>query len=69
MSEQLTVALTPTQRSLIVEGLRYLRSTRRYEFRDPLAPPDSGREQDIREIVGLLGQLNVEATSPVGAQH
>src|SRR5215467_3510250 len=35
MSEHVTLELTQHQRDLVLEGLRYIRSSRRYEFREP----------------------------------
>jgi hypothetical protein len=61
MAESLTVELTKHQRDLVLQGLRYVRSSRRLEFRDPLAPPDEQRESELREVAILMGQL--EGTS------
>jgi hypothetical protein len=61
MNESVTLILTPQQRELIAEGLRYLRSSRRYEFRDPLAPNDPRRDTDLKEIAGLMSRLDPEA--------
>lgn len=46
------------QRQLILEGLRYVRSSRRLAFREPLAPPDQTREGDIRMISELIAELS-----------
>jgi len=64
MNEHLTVELTPHQRDLVLEGLRYIRSSRRFEFRDPSQPRDERRETDLRTIAELMGQLD-----PAGAVH
>lgn len=63
MSEQLTLAVTQHQRDLLLEGLRYLRSSRRYEFRETSAPPDPRREGDLQEISGLMGRLEETAVA------
>lgn len=57
MAESSTVELTKLQRDLVLQGLRYVRSSRRLEFRDPLAPSDEQREAELREVAILMGQL------------
>jgi hypothetical protein len=64
MSDSVSLNLTTQQRDLIVEGLRYLRSSRRYEFRDPLNPADARRDTDLREITGLMSRLDPESSNP-----
>ncbi len=61
MSEHVTLELTQHQRALVLEGLRYIRSARRYEFREPSAGRDERRETDLRMISELMGQLDPEA--------
>ncbi|MBI5758627.1 MAG: hypothetical protein HZA46_08925 [Planctomycetales bacterium] len=61
MVDSLTVALTKQQRDLVLQGLRYIRSSRRLAFREPLAPPDTERDDELREIAFLMGQI--EGTS------
>ena len=58
MNEHLSLELTPQQRDLVLEGLRYIRSSRRYEFREPSAGRDERRETDLRTIADLMGQLD-----------
>jgi hypothetical protein len=58
MSEHVTLELTQHQRDLVLEGLRYIRSSRRYEFREPSAGRDERRENDLRTISDLMGQLD-----------
>lgn len=69
MSEQQILELNGNQRELLLEGLRYLRSSRRYEFRDPLAPPDARREGDLRKIAELIDQLGTGVESHARAEH
>jgi hypothetical protein len=57
MVDSLTVALTKQQRDLVLQGLRYIRSSRRLAFREPLAPPVAEREDELREIAFLMGQI------------
>ncbi len=57
MSEHVTLELTQHQRNLVLEGLRYIRSSRRFEFREPSQGRDERRETDLRTIAELMGQL------------
>lgn len=56
------------QRELLLEGLRYIRSTRRLAFREPLAPVDEQRESDLRVISELMLQLSDSSESTVAAK-
>ena len=61
MNETTALELTAHQRELVLEGLRYIRSSRRFEFRDPGSAPDERREGDLRVIGELMGQLDPES--------
>lgn len=50
--------LNPSQKELILEGLRYVRSSRKLAFRDPLAPPDQQREAELTQVAQLINRLN-----------
>jgi hypothetical protein len=67
MNEAVTLELTQHQRDLVLEGLRYIRSSRRFEFREPSAGRDDRRETDLRTIAELMGQLDPGSTAPAGA--
>ena len=67
MSETVQLELTPHERELVLEGLRCVRSSRRFEFRNPLAPPDDRRENDIRDLGLLIRRL--EAGSSVAVSR
>jgi hypothetical protein len=71
MSEHVTLELTQHQRDLVLEGLRYIRSARRYEFREPSAGRDERRETDLRTIIDLMGQLDpaTAAGAPVSSRQ
>ena len=71
MSEHVTLELTQHQRALVLEGLRYIRSARRYEFREPSAGRDERRETDLRIIGELMGQLDPAAAAgaPVSSRR
>jgi len=60
MDSVLTLELNGTTKDLILEGLRYVRSSRKLAFRDPLAPPDEQREADICAVQNLIKQINGE---------
>ncbi len=56
------------QRELLLEGLRYVRSSRRLAFREPLAPASEEREGDLRVISELMLQLTDSDESTVSAK-
>lgn len=60
--------LSPRERELLLEGLRYVRSSRRYEFREPLAPPDARRETDLRDIAELANRLEKSGVTAAEAK-
>ncbi|HEY3968928.1 MAG TPA: hypothetical protein VGM05_30545 [Planctomycetaceae bacterium] len=68
MSEPMTLELTQQQRDLVLEGLRYIRSSRRFEFREPLNPQNERRDADLRVIAELMGQLDPAQVSTARAQ-
>jgi len=68
MNENMTVELTQHQKELVLEGLRYIRSSRRFEFREPSQPRDERRETDLRTIAELMGQLDPGAGVPAQAE-
>ncbi len=68
MSENMTLELTQHQKDLVLEGLRYIRSSRRFEFREPSQPRDERRENDLRTIAELMGQLDPGTGVPAQAE-
>lgn len=66
MNEHTTLDLTQQQRDLVLEGLRYIRSARRFAFREPSAPRDERRESELRTIAELMGQLDPAGSAPAG---
>lgn len=64
MNDNLTLELTQHQRELVLEGLRYIRSARRYEPREPSEGPNERRDTDLRTIASLMGQLDPAAAVP-----
>jgi len=67
MNEHVTVELSAQQRDLVLEGLRYVRSARRLEFREPSAPRDPRRDADLRTVCDLIGQLDPAGGVPARA--
>ncbi len=68
MSENVNLELTQHQRDLVLEGLRYIRSSRRFEFREPSQGRDERRETDLRTIAELMGQLEPTGAAPVATR-
>lgn len=69
MTSTTFTSLTKHQRDLLLEGLRYIRSSRRLSFREMSDPVDEGRENDLREIQGLMQLLDADSPNkPVGAR-
>ncbi|MBI3862276.1 MAG: hypothetical protein HY290_10315 [Planctomycetia bacterium] len=68
MSEPMTLELTQQQRDLVLEGLRYIRSSRRFEFREPLNPQNERRDADLRLIAELMGQLDPASAATAPSQ-
>lgn len=64
MNENVVLELTQQQRDLVLEGLRYIRSARRYEFREASAPRDERRDGELRVIGELMGQLDGATAAP-----
>ncbi|MBS0264688.1 MAG: hypothetical protein JSS02_22325 [Planctomycetes bacterium] len=64
----MTLELTQQQRDLVLEGLRYIRSSRRYEFREPQNPQNEQRDADLRVIADLMGQLDPTQATPARAR-
>jgi len=67
MDSQLTLELTGFQKELVLEGLRYVRSSRKLGFRDPMAPQDEQRELDIVTVQNLISQINGQEPAKAGA--
>ena len=68
MDSLLTLELHGTEKDLILEGLRYVRSSRKLAFRDPLAAPDEQREADISAVQNLIKQINGEQPAQTGSR-
>lgn len=68
MNDHMTLELTQHQKDLVLEGLRYIRSSRRFEFREPSQPRNERRETDLRTIAELMGQLDPAGAIPALAE-
>jgi hypothetical protein len=55
--------LNSQQRELLVEGLRHVRSARKYEFREASDAPDPRRANDLQAISDLMVQLEGKSAS------
>ena len=68
MSETLTVGLTQDQRELLLQGLRFVRSSVQLEITDPEPQFVADRRRRIKEIDSLvdrLGGCRTEAAAEV----
>ena len=61
MSETLTVGLTKAQRDLLLQGLRYVRSSVALQIRDPDQEFLAERTRALKDIDSLVGQLAGDA--------
>lgn len=57
MSQTQTVELTEQQRDLLLQGLRYVQSSVKYEMREPSPEVDADRAEQLREIDSLAERL------------
>ncbi len=57
MNENIHVDLTPQQRSILLDGLSFLRSAALLETRFPSEENSKDRERQVREIEQLAEQL------------
>lgn len=57
MDATLKLELTDTQRDLLVEGLRFVRSARKLSFRDKFSNPYPQTEEELNEVSALLERL------------
>jgi len=58
MDLNVSVEINHDQRTLLLEGLRFIRSARKLEFRDPMAPTSDRREAELKQIAALMERLN-----------
>lgn len=67
MSDTKHVELTKNQRDVLLQGLRYVRSSIMLEMRDPTPEDTATRSTQLREIARLVEQLNGNAPTPTTA--
>ncbi|QDT51498.1 MULTISPECIES: hypothetical protein [Symmachiella] len=67
MSEYLNLELTKEQRELLLDGLRFVRSARALDVRDPQPGDDPTRKAELSEVDELVGLLEKGPTSTVNA--
>ncbi len=58
MSEALNTSLDKSQRDLLLDGLKYVRSSVLLEFRESSEDDSARREKRLQEIEDLVHQLN-----------
>lgn len=67
MSEYVNLELTKEQRDLLLDGLRFVRSARALEVRDPKPGEDLTRKAELSEVDELVGLLEKGSASAVNA--
>ncbi|GAB4146058.1 MAG: hypothetical protein Tsb009_18540 [Planctomycetaceae bacterium] len=67
MSESVNIDLDKAQRDLLLQGLRYVRSSVLLGFREPSAEDTQKREKKLRDIEALVDQLNGNMPAEVAA--
>ncbi len=67
MSESLSLELTKEQRELLLDGLRFVRSARALDVRDPKPGEDLTRKAELSEVDELVCLLEKGPTSTVNA--
>jgi len=68
MSDSITVGLTERQRELLLQGLRYVRSSVKLDVYKPTPETTSTRNDNLREIESLVCQLNEAQPTGVAAE-
>ena len=58
MGETLTIGLTKDQRELLLQGLRFVRSSVLLELRDYTSETDEDRRTQLQKIESLASQLS-----------
>lgn len=59
MDATVKLELTDSQRELLVEGLRFVRSARKLSFRDKFSNPYPNSADELSEVSALLEHLSV----------
>lgn len=68
MNELFKVELTKDQRDMLLNGLRFVRSSVALECRFPKDEVEQDRQQKYQEISNLVNQLNKAAAVPTASQ-
>lgn len=61
MSDTYAAELTTEQKSLLLRGLRFVRSSISMDLREPSKATDAQRAAELREVDDLVGELNGHA--------
>ncbi len=67
MSDYVNLELTKEQRDLLLDGLKFVRSARALDVRDPLPNEDVTRKAELSEVDELVGLLEKGPSSTVNA--
>jgi len=68
MNDMFKVELTKDQREILLNGLRFVRSSVAMECRFPSDEVDQDRQRQYQEISTLVKQLNNAASVPTASQ-
>jgi hypothetical protein len=67
MSECVNLELTKEQREMLLDGLKFVRSARALDVRNPQPGDDPTRKAELSEVDELMGLLEKGSTSTVNA--
>ena len=67
MNEFVNLEVTKEQRKLLLDGLRFVRSARALDVRDPKPGDDPTRSEELAEVDELVGLLEDGPKSTVNA--
>ncbi len=67
MSDYINLELTADQRQLLLDGLKFVRSARALDVRDPQPGEDLTRKAELAEVDELVGLLEKGPTTAVNA--
>lgn len=67
MNEFVNLEVTKEQRELLLDGLKFVRSARALDVRDPKPGDDPARKDELAEVDELVGLLESGPKSTVNA--
>lgn len=66
MSEQVNIGINKADREMLLQGLRYVRSSVLLEMRDPTDDDTERREVELRKIERLVSQISGSSEAMAG---